>query len=231
MGTEMLSSLGYGTPMGTTFNEGRNVIEETRESEVASKDATSILAISWGIALVPIFLLLTLIPYFSSPYVLFTHNPGDEAIVSYLGEGNVKPFLLVLLLIGGGLGLVTSRFTTSLFQDTKLNGCVAMKGVGKWSRLFLPWFGLVSYPIYQILIHVVPAHPWDWGALSTMLFTFPGFGFVLSASAMFLITYTRVNNETKKRGLKIQMVYTPRKRGSYQIRLSDMQNGIRSDNW
>jgi hypothetical protein len=199
------------------------MLDEAHESKAASEDATLMLSMPWVIAFVPIFLFILLIPFFFSSYVLFTPSPVDVAIVNFLGAEWVKPSLLGLFLLGAGIGLVASRFNRTLFQNVETSDCVTLKGLGMWSRLFLPWFGLLLYPIYEIITYLPPGPYWNWGALSLFFFTFPGFGFIFSTSAMYLMTYIRVSRNARERGLKLKMIHTfrtPIKRGFWQIRLT-----------
>lgn len=172
------------------------------------------------IVFVPIFLLVITIPYFLSSSMLFTLNPGDEAIVNFLGAEKVRPTLLLVLLLGCFLGTFAFRMIRDLFQKVLMEGSLSMKELGMWSRLFMPWFRLVFHIIHEFLTYLLLEHSWDWGALTILYFSFPGFGFIISTSIFYLITYTKVKGEAHKRGLKLEMVYSPRIRGSYRIRLS-----------
>ncbi|TFH04899.1 MAG: hypothetical protein E4H14_13780 [Candidatus Thorarchaeota archaeon] len=198
------------------------MVDESHESKAASEDATLMLSMPWVIAFVPILVIIIGIPYFFSSYVLITPNPVDVAIVDFFGAEWVKPSLLALLLLGSGIGLVASRFNRTLFQNVETSGCVTMKGPRMWSRIFLPWFGLLLYPIYQIITYLLLGPSWNWGALSLFFFIFPGFGFILSTSVMYLMTYNRVKRNARERGLILKMIHTfrtPIKKGFWQIRL------------
>jgi len=46
------------------------------------------------------FILFMLVPYFISPFVFIIENPTDEALIQFLGESLVKPFLYLGFLLG-----------------------------------------------------------------------------------------------------------------------------------
>jgi hypothetical protein len=195
------------------------MISEEVDPQSERKDASLVFSYPWVTLVIPSILLMPLIPYFLSSAVLFTHNPVDEAIVDILGSAYIKPVLLVLLLLGSLIGLGTIPFSKKLFTMVKNDGQVPMIGKRRWLRLFLPWFGMLSYPIHEVVTYVSPGPPWDWGALSTFFFTFPGFGFAMSASIVILVVYRGTKSEAKEKGLTLKMTYHPRMRNSYLIEL------------
>lgn len=196
------------------------MISEEIEQQSERRDASPILSYPWITLSIPSLLLILLIPYFLSSSVLFTNNPVDVAIVDILGAGNIKWVLLVILLLGGFIGLWTMRFNKELFDIVRSNGQVPMIGKQRWVKFYLPWFGLLSFPIHELVTYISPGNPWDWGALSTFFFTFPGFGFAMSTSLAILVVIRRTKSETKKKGLTLKMTYHPKKRNSYLIELS-----------
>jgi len=137
------------------------MISQEIEQQSERRDGSRILSYPWITLVIPSFLLITLIPYFLSSYVLFTHNPVDEAIVEIIGAGNIKWVLLVLLLLGGFIGLGTIQFSKKLFDIVKSNGQVPMIGKQRWLILVLPWFGMLSYPIHELVAYISPGPPWD----------------------------------------------------------------------
>ncbi|TFG13139.1 hypothetical protein EU537_07460 [Candidatus Thorarchaeota archaeon] len=60
--------------------------------------------------------------------------------------------------------------------------------------------------------------PWAslvWGALSYLFFTFPGLGFMLSASVVHLVLYCKLKSNMRENGQNLEINYYSEKKKSY----------------
>jgi hypothetical protein len=167
-----------------------------------------------------LFLLVTTRPYFLSSAVLFTHNPVDEAIVDAIGAGNVKPLLLLLLFFGGLVGLTNLIPLRNLFQSLAEERHIALTMKRLHFYMFYPFLGMLTAVISALVERLGPWASLVDGALIDLLFNFPGFGFMLSASVVHFVLYYGLKSKAKERGQRVAAMYYYREK-SYCLELVD----------
>lgn len=73
--------------------------------------------------------------------------------------------------------------------------------------------------ITAVIVGVLPRiPPWAslvWGALSYLFFTFPGLGFMLSASVVHLVLYCKLKSNMRENGQNLEINYYSEKKKSY----------------
>ncbi|MDF1538185.1 MAG: hypothetical protein P1Q69_04715 [Candidatus Thorarchaeota archaeon] len=173
--------------------------------------------------ILPSFFFLTMVDYLLSPFILVTNTPIDVALVQAIGSDFIKPLLVLEMVIGGVLGLMTYPRYTAIFSKVLAEESIRLSRRERLTTLYLPWFGVLGFILVGVISQVSPLvspyQPWDWGAISTMLFSFPGFGFMISSSALYIYSHEKLKRIAGKQNSQVVSVRDSKDRSKCIITL------------
>lgn len=158
-----------------------------------------IITTNWIFLFTGLFIILPLIPYFTSPYVLFIPNAMDEALVEFIGRDLVKPLLVFVFFLGGMMGLPIVSYYHRIFSNLRVFQVYQLRDRQFWTFNISSYVGPLPVSVYIVLTNFSPIATYQWGRLVDLFIILPPLGcMIVTAAGILLLRYWTEKREKKK---------------------------------